>query len=185
MIIALGFSRTNAWLSKTIRFFTGGQVSHVYIRVFDKFFKVPLILHSDWGGVQFDLAEKFDMENIAIEEYIIDSPALDDAMRKNLWHLGKGYAYIKLFNWTWAIILKRWFVRKVKDPIMDPSKLVCVDFALYILNAAGLTDFPIGSLHPFELLQWCQQNHEKFGWKRIVHDNSKTFFDHVKDLLKG
>src|SRR4030042_2869142 len=129
MIIALGFSRTNTLASKIIRLFTKSQVSHVYVRVFDKFFKVSLILHSDWGGVQFDLAEKFDMENQAIEEFIINDARLDAAIAKNLWHLGNGYAYIRLINWAWAIILKRWIVRKIKDPIMDPSKLVCTDFA--------------------------------------------------------
>lgn len=186
MKLAIGFSRTNHLPSKLIRLFIKSPISHTYIRVYDRFFKVPLILHSDWGGVQFDLAEKFDIENIAIEEYIINDERLDDAIRKNLWHLGKGYAYVKLANWAWAIILKRWFVRKIKDPGQNPSKLICTDFLLYILNSAGITNLPVGSMNPADLRQWCEENYERLGWKRIIREKEgKSFLDHVRDFLMG
>lgn len=186
MKIAIGFSRTNYLPSRLIRLFIKSPISHTYVRVYDKFFKVPFILHSDWGGVQFDLAEKFDIENIAIEEYIVDDARLDDAIRKNLWHLGKGYAYVKLANWAWAIIFKRWFVRKVKDPGVNPSKLICTDFILYILNSAGITEIPIGSMTPADLRQWCEENHEKLGWRRIIREKEgKSFLEHIRDFLMG
>lgn len=185
MRISLGFSRTNNFPSRAIRWFTKSHISHVYIRVYDRFFKAPFILSSDWGGVQFDLAEKFDMENIAVEEYIIDDPRLDDAIRKNFWHLGKGYAYVKLFNWAWAIILKRWVVRKVKDPATNPTKLICVDYVLYVLNDAGIINIPIGSMTPADLCKWCEENYERMGWRRIVRDKEKTFFERVKEILMG
>jgi len=184
--IAIGFSRTNNLPSKIIRFFIKSPISHAYVRIYDKFLKTSLILHSDWGGVQFDLAEKFDMENIAIEEYIINDNRFDDAIRKNLWHLGKGYAYIKLINWAWAIIIKRWFIRKVKDPITKPSKLICSDFVLYILNSTGIVDIPIGSMTPADLRQWFENNHKCYGWKRVVREKDDNyFFDFVKKFLMG
>jgi len=164
----LGFSKTNSIYSKIIRFLDGGEISHVYLRIFDEFFGVWLIIHSDWGGVQVDLAEKFDLENITTEEYEIEDEDLHYAIVKNLWHLGKGYSYIKLFNWTWAIIFKRWFVRKIKDPITDPKKLICVDFILYILNAAHITHLSIGSLTPNELRLWCRSYYEELGWQLTI-----------------
>jgi len=185
MKIALGFSRTNTLVSKSIRWFTKSQVSHVYIRVYDLTFKTYFILHSDMPGVVIDLAERFDMENTVLEEYIISDPRLDEAIRKNLWHLGKKYDYLKIVNLAWAIILKRWFVRKIKDPIVSPKALICVDFALFILNDAGLTNLPIGYMTQRELKEWAAKNHETLGWKRVIHDNSKTLFDHVKEFLKG
>ena len=186
MRVAIGFSRTNSIMSRLIRLFTKGSISHVYVRYYDKTFKVPLILHSDWGGVQFDLAEKFDMENIAVEEHILDDPKLEEAIRKNLWHLGKGYAYVKLWNWAWIIVLKRWFIRKVKDPVVNPKKLICTDFVLYILKEAGICDIPIGSMTPVDLRQWFEENHERFGWRRIIREKEgKSFLDHIKDFLIG
>lgn len=186
MRLAFGFSRTNNLPSRLIRFFIKSPISHTYVRVYDKFFKVPLILHSDFGGVQIVLAEKFDIENIAIEEYIIDDFRMDDAVKSNLWHLGKGYSYVKLVNWAWAIILKRWFVRKMTDPSENPAKLICTDFILHILNASGLATIPIGSMNPAEFRQWCEDNHERLGWRKVVREkDEKTFFDHVRNILMG
>lgn len=185
MRIAVGFSWTNTLVSKGIRWFTKSQVSHVYIRVYDSTFKTYFILHSDMPGVVFTLAEQFDKENTVIEEYIISDPRLDEALRKNLWHLGKKYDYVKIVNLAWAIILKRWFVRKIKNPEISPKSLICVDFVLYVLNDAGLTELPIGNMTQLELKEWFVKNHEACGWKRIVHDNSKTLFDHVRDFLSG
>ena len=93
MKIVVGFSTTNSLISKIIRSFTKSEVSHSYIRVYDEFLKTPLILHADWGGVMFSHAEKFDIENRAAEEFIIDDTRLDCSIKKNLWHLGKKYHY--------------------------------------------------------------------------------------------
>jgi hypothetical protein len=184
MKIALGFSRTNNLPSKLIRLFTKGQVSHTYLRIYDTFFQQYFVLHADWDGVKIELADKFDLENNAIEEFIINDKRLNDAIRKGLWHLGKKYDYIKLFNWAWAIIFKRWIVRKVKDPVVDPKKLICVDFDLYILNDAGITNLEIGHYNPKEFLEWCRSNYEQLGWKRISYDEGKTIFDLVKSFLR-
>lgn len=184
MKISVGFSRTNTLISKLIRFFIKGPISHVYIRFYDKTLKSPLILHSDFSGVQIDLADKFDIENVAIEEFVIEDPKLDDAIRKNLWHLGKKYSYVKLWNWAWIIIFKRWFVRKVKDPALDPKKLICTDFVLYILQASKICDIPIGSMTPSEMRSWFEENHEKFGWKRVIREKEdKSFLDKIREFL--
>ena len=185
MRIALGFSRTNNLPSRMIRWFTRSQISHTYIRLYIPTFRKHFILHADWDGVKFDLAEKFEIENIILEEYIVDDSRLDASIIKNLWHLGKKYDYIKLFNWAWAIILKRWFIRKVKDPVIDPKKLICTDFAIYIFNGAGITNLKIGHMAPADMVDWCRQHYESLNWKRIVRDEGKTFLDRIKEILTG
>jgi hypothetical protein len=183
MKIAVGFSRTNFFPSKAIRFFTNSPISHTYIRYYDKTLKTYKILHSDFGGVQFTLAERFDAENIATYEYIIDDPRLTSAICKNLWHLQKGYNYKRIWSWMWLIIFKRWFVRKIKDPKENPKSLICVDFLLYILRDAGITDLQIGHHTPADLLKWFEENYEQRGWKKVIHENPKTLIDHVKEFL--
>jgi hypothetical protein len=186
MKIAVGFSTTNSLFAKAVRFFTNSTISHTYIRFYDKTLKTYLILHSDFGGTQFSLAERFDAENISMYEYIINNETLDKAIADNLWHLDKKYHYRKIWSWMWLIMLKRWVVRKIKDPIENPKKLICTDFVVFILNAAGVTDIEIGSMTPDDLHKWCEQNYQQRGWKKIVReDEPKTFLDYLKEFLTG
>ena len=117
-----------------------------------------------------DLAEKFFIDNIPIEEFEVDDKRLDEAVKKNMWHLGKKYDYYKLFNWAWSIMLKRWFVRKMKDPLKSPKKLICVDFILYIFNEADITRLPIGFLTPIDLHKWCLENYKEMSWVHHLFD---------------
>ena|SRR3990167_2794022 len=167
MKVILGFSTTDKWMSRAIRLFTKAPLSHVYLRINDTFLKAPLIIHSDFSGVVIQHAEVFDLENKIIQEYEIDSPILDIVLGKNLWHLGKKYDWKKVFNHAAFILLKRWVVRKIKNPTINPRKLICVDFLLYIFNAAGITDLPIGYLTPKDLYDWCEINWQKLKWKKL------------------
>ena len=178
MKISLCYSTTNALYSKVIRWITKANVSHVYIRFYDETLGTDMILHSDMPGVVFNMAEIFSIKNFTTEEYEIEDERLKEAIKNNLWHLGKSYHYFKLIDWAVFIIFKRWLVRKIKNPVSNPKKLICVDFVLFILNDAGITHLPIGLMTPIDLLQWCKENYEKLGWKRKV-------FDDTPDWLKG
>ena len=172
MKLAIGFSTTNSIWSKLIRWFTKANISHVYLKIWDQTFGTHLVLHSDWDGVQFDLLEKFSINNFTVEEYEIDDPRLDEAIKKNLWFLGRSYDYKKLISWAWLIIFKRYIVRKIKEPSKDPKKIICVDFILFPTNEAGLTHLPIGYLTPIDFGKWCKENYESLGWTRKIYDDT-------------
>lgn len=172
MKIKIGFSTTNSIWSKIIRRLTKANVSHTYIKFYDSTLGTDLVLHADYSGVQFELAEKFDIGNFTVEEYEIDDTRLDKAVKNNLWHLGKKYNYYKMFNFIFFIMFKRWFVRKMKNPIVDAGKIICVDFIFYILNDAEITNLPIGYIAPKLFSKWCQENYEQFGWKRKIYDDA-------------
>ena len=161
---------TNFLPSKLIRFFTNASVSHTYIRYYDRTWKKYMILHSDFGGVQPALAERFDIENTAIVEFVIEDLRLIEAVANNLWHLSKGYNYKRIWSWMWLIILKRWFVRKIKAPTISPKSLICVDFILYILRDARLTELEIGQSTPADLLKWFEENYEQKGWTKVIRN---------------
>ena len=168
MKIRIGFSTTNSLFSRAIRYITESKVSHTYIRIYDEFLQVPLIIHSDWPGVVFDHGEQFDLDNIIVQEYEIKSPFLKPAIKHNLWHLRKKYHWLRVINLAFLVIFKRWLVRKVKNPSINPRSLICVDFILYLLNDAGLTSLPIGTMTPHELMEWFENNYEKLGWLKVV-----------------
>ena len=90
MRIAVGFSTTGMWFSKIIRICTQSKVSHCYIRVYDEFLRTTLILHVE-QTVRVHRAQEFDLENKAIEEFIIDDDRLDDSVIHNLRHLNKKF----------------------------------------------------------------------------------------------
>lgn len=170
--VSICFSTTNSLPSKVIRWLTKANISHSYLKVYDQTFGTNLVLHADFDGIQIDLFDKFSINNFTVVEYEIDDPRLDEAIKKNLWYLGKSYDYKKLFNFAWAVIFKRWFIRKIKDPISNPRSLICVDFILYAINYSKICKLPIGYMYTNEFESWCFENHESLGWKRTTFDDT-------------
>lgn len=158
MKIKVGFSTTNSWWSRLIRWFTEAQVSHSYVRIYDEYLKTPLIIHADIPGVIVEHADIFDQQNIIIEEFEIEDERLKEGVRNNLKHLRKKYDWWDIFNWALVLKFKRWFKRKVNNPMADPKKLICVDLVARILNDSGITHLPIGDLHPKRLRAWFNDN---------------------------
>lgn len=161
MKISIGFSRTNGYLSKTIRWFLGSDISHVYIKIEDLFLGTTLVLHADLPGVVFEDYDLFAKKNEVIEEYTIEDRRLNKSIKKNLRLLGRRYDYMELFGWAWTIAFRRWFKKKVKKPFDDPKKLICVDFAVKILNDAEISQLPNCELNPQTFRNWIRNNIDK------------------------
>jgi hypothetical protein len=183
MKVNIGFSTTNTWISRIIRWFMKTNISHSYVRIHDDTFGVDLVLHADWPGVVIWPAQKFDKENVAIEEYEIDDIRLQASVRTNMRLIGKKYDFLNLIGWMPVIIFKDWFKRKIRNPLDDPKRLICVDFCLHITNDAGITSLPYNVLNPKELRQWYQDNYEKNGWNRKVLYEAHTIVDNVMKVL--
>jgi hypothetical protein len=183
MKINVGFSTTNTLISKIIRRFMKTNISHCYVRFSDPTFGVDLVIHADWPGVIIIPASKFDKENIAIEEFEITDSRLDLSLRNNMRLIGKKYDFLNLIGWMPVMVCENWFKRKIKNPLDDPKRLICVDFCLHITNDADITSLPYGVLTPKELRKWFQDNCDKNGWSRKVLYESYTIIDNVKAAL--
>jgi hypothetical protein len=166
--VIVGFSYGNMLVSRIIKWFTQSDVSHTYIKIKAGLMGSDIALHADPGGVMIHLEEVFNAENHVVEEYEIDDIRVEQSITRNLKHLGKGYDYWKLVSWAWIIAFKRWVKQKIQNPIEDPSKMICVDLVIRILNGAGVTKLDYGTMKPNDLRQWVRDNHEQLGWKRIV-----------------
>lgn len=164
MKIYVGFSTTNSFVSRVIRWFVSGKVSHTYIRFYDEFIGAWLIIHADWPGVIIEDAELFDKTNIVVEEYIIDDPRLRDTLRKNLRHLRKKYNYWNIAYWAWFITFKRWTKKKITNPLEEPKKLICTDFIRRFL--ADICDIPDEQFNPVTLRKWMEENYLRFDWTK-------------------
>ena len=164
MKIAVGFSRTDMWFSKIIRACTRSKVSHCYIRVYDEFLKTTLILHVE-QTVRVHRAQEFDLENTAIEEFIIDDDRLDDSIVHNLRHLNKKFAWGDWFGWF--PLFKKWVKVKLRSPTHSFKKMICVDYVLRVLNDAKITHLPYDALTPELLRQWFDYYYEQFNWTKV------------------
>lgn len=169
MKFRVGFSTTASLWSKLIKLITKSNVSHVYIRLEDDFLGAQLIIHSDLYGVAIDYLDTFKQTNKIIVEYEMEHNNFEKVIKNNFKFLGKKYDYSLLFSHWWFIIFKRWFTKKIENPLVDPLKIICIDFVLRILNELEITQLPYKVLTPKDLCKFLNDHHEKEGWRKIEH----------------
>lgn len=167
MRVRIGFSTSNGWLSRSIRWFLGAQVSHSYVRFHDEFLDADLIMHADWPGVIIEDAELFAKQNVIVEEFVIEDQKLKETIRNSLSLLRKKYDYWNIIGWAWAITFKRWVKQKIKAPIDDPKKIICVQFCTRILKP--LVDIPKEELNPKSLREWMNKVYKAHGWEKYTY----------------
>ena len=173
MKLRVGFSKTNSLISKTIRWVIGAPFSHTYIRFYDEFLGLHFVAHADWPGVMIMQADKFDKENKVLEEFEFDCPELKQSLTSNLRFLGSRYDYLSILGWAWTIALRRAARIIAKNPLDDPKSLICVDFCIRVLNDAGLTSIPVGSINPKGLVNKLRDNYETMGGQRFVFERTE------------
>lgn len=173
MKLRVGFSKTNSLISKVIRWVIGAPFSHTYIRFTDEFLGMNLIAHADWPGVLLLQAEKFDKENQKLEEFEFDLDILKVSLVRNLRFLGSRYDYLSILGWAWTIALRRAAKIIVQNPLDDPKSLICVDFCIRVLNDAGLTAIPVGSINPKGLVNYLRKHHKEMGGERFVFERTE------------
>jgi hypothetical protein len=166
MKVYVGFSTTDGIWSRLIRWFTEAQVSHTYIRVYDEFLETPIVIHADLPGVIIEHAEIFLEKNVVIEEFEIDDERVKLGLKKNLCHLRKKYDWWDILDWALVLKFRRWFKRKIREPLEDPKKLICVDLVARVLNDSKITHLPLGELHPKRLRVLFNENYKQLGWKK-------------------
>lgn len=166
MKCSIGFSTTSSLASKTIRLIAGGKTTHCYVGISDKFLGIPVVLHSDYNGVVIESRKIFDQRNITLIEFEFDSDNTRAAITNNMKYLGLKYDYRALKDWAWALMFQKWVEKKIERPFDDPKKIICVDFAIKVLNDMGESELPLGRMIPTTFLQWCEENYEAKGWVR-------------------
>lgn len=167
MKIRVGFSTTNMWFSRLIRWTLGTKVSHSYIRFYDPFLEMNLIVHADLPGVVIEDAVEFDKVTTVIEEYEIEDERLRFILAKNLKLLRRKYDWWNILGWAWVIAFKRWIKKKMRNPVEDPKKLICVQYCLRFL--APLVNVPAEDLNPKSFREWMNDVHEEYGWKKFTY----------------
>lgn len=102
MMVVFGFARpkSEAILSKVIRWVEKRPFSHAYIRLIDPYSKQDVILQASGLSVNLILLDYFDQEEIRVEEFQVD---VDDSKQLDVWNyvlsrLGISYSVLQLFR---------------------------------------------------------------------------------------
>lgn len=152
-MIQLGFSTSNAWYSKWIRWFTKSKVSHVFIV-------------ADWMGRRIVLEEgpfgysTRTLESLAANDTIVElyTPPHDisAALAKSLDDLGSFYGYFVLIG-MFFVMLGRFFGKKIRNPLTSARAMICSERTAYVLQAAqypGSETLDPPSTSPEDLLEF-------------------------------
>jgi hypothetical protein len=168
MKVRIGFSTTDSWISKVIRLTLKSEISHTYIRIYDSYLGIPVCIHSELGhGVRIQPGHQFDQENRTVDEFEIENEGLCQSIRQNMRLVGRPYDNFFLFKLFWTVKFRKWAISKIIRPLDDPKKLICVEWITKLINDSQMVSLPKCIYDPQTLREWCINNYQVLGWKRI------------------
>lgn len=163
--IYLGFSTTNIWLSRLIRFATGSKYSHCWVRHGSAVWGGLWVTHADWPVVRqwpWEVATaKWTVKQMYAPRFDI-GPALR-AVRGDL---EDRFDIPGLFGMAFVEVAWRWFGRKIRNPLGSPRAMFCSEFLAHILVAArlpGTEGWDPRSLSPEDVADYVAAHPELFA----------------------
>ena len=128
-MVKIGFSTTNMFLSRLIRWVTRAKVSHVWflIEMYGKLF----VLQADIGGITITPLSDYDKKWTIIE---IVTPKQDIDLAPAWELLGQKYDYAGLLGCAWVYI-GRWLKKKWKNPLASGHAMFCSEYIVDVLQA--------------------------------------------------
>lgn len=156
----IAFSTSNTWLSRTIRWFTGGDVTHaVFIA------KLPPLdgywtLGANANGLTWESLDRFQFTGDTIP-YIYRADGIWDGIIEYEAWINEPYDYAGLFGMSWVEMIYRLTGKYVLNPTTDRRAIFCSAYATLVLRVKhpevlGSTD--ARSVDPFTLKTWCAQD---------------------------
>lgn len=133
VIMVVGFSTTNSWISRAIRWGSRSEVSHSYMR-----FSIAgeeIILHADYRGIEALGMKRFCSKNTVVMEFVVDLP-WQPLIAEIVEELGTPYDFLGLLGQVIMnfgnLIGKNW-----DNPFQDEYLWYCSEFCAYLLSLAG------------------------------------------------
>jgi hypothetical protein len=129
-MVRIGFSTTESWISRLIRWFTNARVSHVFLVYDDPVLQQEMVLDVAFTGYRVLPFNLFKLENDVVE-MIEPRVDLSPGLRVTARWLGKPY------DWRAFIAFSRWFRSLRHQPAETPKALICTEAVVRALLAAG------------------------------------------------
>lgn len=135
--ITIGFSTTNKWISRVIRWITRGKFSHAWIAFDDPSLDLRLVFQAEAWGVELRPWARWKKENIAKAEFALTEPDSASRILRDLVSKALGSKYDW---WSAALVgVKAWLKRWVKGgfdlrPSRSPRRLMCAELVTDFLD---------------------------------------------------
>lgn len=163
--ITIGFSTTNKFMSRVIRWVTRGKVSHAWIAFHDKCLDMNFVMQAETWGYELRPRERWNGENILVAEY---APKKDynDSVTWMVKKLGVKYDWFSaFFSGT-----RKWVRRLVKGKLRSPRRLMCAEAVVRFLRHGGsitVSNLDVETTSPVELLRAINTSAE---FEKVSHD---------------
>jgi hypothetical protein len=152
----IGFSTSKtSWISRIIRWFTGGKSSHTAVVYWDTDFERDMIMGATDGGFKITPFSHYEKSLVAI--YTPKYP-IDVGLKKAVDWLGEGYDYGGLFGMAW-VELGRWLKRKWRNPWRDSKTMFCSEAVARIMDSGypGTKGWDAQSIDPEMLIEFFEK----------------------------
>jgi hypothetical protein len=156
--IRVGFSTTNAALSRLIRWFTRSPVSHAWVLYYDAEFDCECVFEFSIGGGQIHTYEAFKKHNTIVHVWT-PRVALGPGFRKAAPLLDRGYDYLGLLGMIWVQV-GEWLKRKWRNPWGSPKRDFCSESVAHVLQSVpypGWDHRAARSTSPEKLLEFARR----------------------------
>ena len=140
MRIRFGFSTSDWWVSRVIRFFTRAKVSHAFV-LLEGTELGDLVLEAEWCGLKLSTRAALTRGSTRIVALVDPIPGMagpvEKATRAALSWLDVPYDYAGLFGMAW-VAFGRWLGKKWKNPLRSARSMFCSDAVVaLVLQPAG------------------------------------------------
>jgi hypothetical protein len=132
------FSTSNGLVSRVIRWFSRAEVSHALITFYDETLDKVFVMEAGGRGFLLTPWAKWRQNHTLTCRYslCISTRHQEESIRKLAEFLGSQYDYISLLGF----VFRRW-VRRMRNPLDSPKRLVCSEAVAMFLRDAGLEPF--------------------------------------------
>jgi hypothetical protein len=136
--ITVGFSTTNKFLSRVIRWITRGKVSHSWIAYDDFTLGLRMVMQAEAWAFEVRPWQRWIKENKWMAEFRMIDGSQHSALRRRARDLGSKY------DWKSGLLVgisawfKRWWKSRFRlHPDRTPKKLMCSEAVVRFLKDAG------------------------------------------------
>jgi hypothetical protein len=136
MQIKIGFSTSNGWLPRIIRFFTRAKVSHTFILMQDALYGRDMVLEAAWLGFTMRTLDGFIKAGNQVVALIDPKQPIDAGVDQALGWLDTLYDYTGLLGMA-VVEIGRYLKRQWHNPSHGPHALFCSEANTKILQLSG------------------------------------------------
>lgn len=141
MRVSFGFSTSDWWVSRVIRWFTRAKCSHAFLLI-EGTELGDLVLEAEWCGLKLSTRQALTSGTTHIVDTIEPPPAMVGPVNAALYQtlskdLDIPYDYTGLLGMAWVAV-GRWLGKKWSNPLRSARSMFCSDaIVALILQPAG------------------------------------------------